>query len=253
MEQNPYTDIAPWEVKESPDEQKSGSSDISSPFTSSQKTGFIFLFIFALLILGVIFLQMQKNIFSPFTITTDVEETSDMLNEMDEQIRLQTTDTDVDGINDYDELNFYYTSPYLPDSDSDGIGDKAEIDAGTDPLCAEGEECIEVEGMIMTSSSLENTIDTISGNVFNPLDVLGVAEGESVDQVTKGDIYLFLDNPDEIRKAILASGQMDEQTLSQIDDETLMQFAREYYQKEVGELPSSMTSSTEEVSSDTNT
>ena len=40
--------------------------------------------------------------------------------ELDETIRLQRIDTDRDTITDYQELNFYSTSPYLPDTDSDG-------------------------------------------------------------------------------------------------------------------------------------
>ncbi|MCJ8313883.1 MAG: PQQ-binding-like beta-propeller repeat protein, partial [Saccharospirillaceae bacterium] len=44
------------------------------------------------------------------------------------------SDTDFDLISDYDELNVYMTSPLLSDTDGDGINDKQEIDAGLDPL-----------------------------------------------------------------------------------------------------------------------
>lgn len=49
-------------------------------------------------------------------------------------------DTDRDGLLDSDEFSIYRTSPYLEDSDSDGIDDKTEVDAGTDPNCA-GVDC----------------------------------------------------------------------------------------------------------------
>ena len=39
---------------------------------------------------------------------------------------LRNQDTDQDGLSDYDELYAYNTSPYLEDSDSDGILDKKE-------------------------------------------------------------------------------------------------------------------------------
>src|SRR3989344_3458461 len=48
---------------------------------------------------------------------------------------LSVKDTDGDGLNDYDELYIYKTSPYLEDSDSDGVSDSAEIQKGTNPNC----------------------------------------------------------------------------------------------------------------------
>ena len=52
-----------------------------------------------------------------------------------------TKDTDNDGLLDVDELNNYKTSPYLEDSDSDGVNDYQEIIAGTDPNCPAGKNC----------------------------------------------------------------------------------------------------------------
>lgn len=54
---------------------------------------------------------------------------------------ISTKDTDGDGITDAQELKIYNTSPFLEDSDSDGLGDKAEIDAGQDPNCPQGTDC----------------------------------------------------------------------------------------------------------------
>lgn len=45
-----------------------------------------------------------------------------------------STDTDKDGITDYDEINIYGTNPNKADTEGDGIKDGDEILAGTDPL-----------------------------------------------------------------------------------------------------------------------
>ena len=58
-----------------------------------------------------------------------------------DEAKLRVIDTDEDGITDWDELNIYLTSPYLQDSDSDGINDNVEIDLGTDPNCPTGRVC----------------------------------------------------------------------------------------------------------------
>jgi len=50
-------------------------------------------------------------------------------------------DTDLDGLTDFDETNFYKTSPYLEDSDSDGISDLKEVKDGTDPNCPKDKDC----------------------------------------------------------------------------------------------------------------
>ncbi len=44
------------------------------------------------------------------------------------------TDTDNDGLSDYDERKLHKTDPDNPDSDGDGLGDGYEVTHGTDPL-----------------------------------------------------------------------------------------------------------------------
>lgn len=46
---------------------------------------------------------------------------------------LKTTDSDKDGLSDYDEVVTYKSNPNLRDSDGDGFQDKAEVDAGYNP------------------------------------------------------------------------------------------------------------------------
>jgi hypothetical protein len=56
-------------------------------------------------------------------------------------IKLKSQDSDLDGVDDYTEIYIYHTSPYLEDTDGDGISDKQEIFNGTNPNCPEGQDC----------------------------------------------------------------------------------------------------------------
>lgn len=54
---------------------------------------------------------------------------------------LKSRDTDIDGLSDYDELYIYHTSPYIADTDSDGLNDGQEVKSGSNPNCAQGKDC----------------------------------------------------------------------------------------------------------------
>lgn len=54
---------------------------------------------------------------------------------------LQGKDTDGDGLNDFEELNVFTTSPYLTDTDGDNLDDAKEVQTGKDPNCPEGKRC----------------------------------------------------------------------------------------------------------------
>lgn len=59
----------------------------------------------------------------------------------EELIKKQQSDSDGDGLTDFDEEFIYNTSPYLSDSDSDGISDGDELTGNTNPNCPEGQPC----------------------------------------------------------------------------------------------------------------
>lgn len=87
------------------------------------------------------YLQIRRSIFLPFVRRTDVAfKSSDEL-DAERLALLKSTDTDKDGLSDYDELYVFRTSPFLADSDSDGIPDGVEVANGTDPNCPEGKIC----------------------------------------------------------------------------------------------------------------
>ncbi|MDD5043532.1 MAG: hypothetical protein PHD51_02570 [Patescibacteria group bacterium] len=113
---------------------------------SKGKANFIFAAVFILAITGVAlgFSNYYNNIKGPFVFKgSENEEASGSVNkEAQDSLDLRNKDTDSDGLNDYDELYVYNTSPYLDDSDSDNYKDKEEIDKGYDPNCPAGRVCI---------------------------------------------------------------------------------------------------------------
>jgi hypothetical protein len=188
-----------------------------SGLTGQQKTGFVLLLIFGVLAIGLGFLQMRNNIFSPFIVRNETEEPTLLL---DETTRLQRIDTDQDGLNDYEELNFYQTSPYLPDTDSDGIGDKTEIDRGADPLCPEGKDCSLGTDIVAPEADIASPLveETVT-----PEDILGDDEGIAAVGAEVIDIETFMQDPAALRELLLATGSITQEQLDAIDDDELLQ------------------------------
>lgn len=75
------------------------------------------------------------------SITAPFAQNQGQSNALETNLAVATIDTDRDGLYDSDELGVYGTSPFLPDSDSDGVNDADEIEQGKDPNCPEGQTC----------------------------------------------------------------------------------------------------------------
>lgn len=93
--------------------------------------------------------QVRRALNRPFTASLDefiAFQRSLGPSDAEKERKQKETDTDGEGISDWAELNVYHTSPYLADTDSDGVPDNIEIARGTDPNCAEGKICASVFG-----------------------------------------------------------------------------------------------------------
>lgn len=170
--------------------------------TQEQRIGVVLLSIFAILAVGLGFLQIRNSMYAPFALNNDV--TSAVADKMDTVSALHYRDTDKDGLNDFDELYVYNTSRYLADSDSDGLTDKQELDAGQDPLCAQGKEC-------------EN-----SGQAGIPMAEVFV----STTTPNPEELLLVLQDPKKIREMLESYG-MEKEMLNKIPDQELMTLVEE--------------------------
>ncbi|PLX26510.1 hypothetical protein C0581_04220, partial [Candidatus Parcubacteria bacterium] len=204
-----------------------------------QKTGFVLLLVFALLAVGLTFLQMRNTIYSPFVIHISREEIEAReAFEFDETTRLQQIDTDQDGLNDYEELFFYETSRYLPDTDSDGLDDKTEIDGGTNTLCPEGQAC-GVTGFDDLSTSTDPIISPLLEKSNTASDILLESQfnGGGLNAPGTPDINTMISDPAVLRQMLISTGQVSEEDLSEISDEQLMAMAQQLAQDQFSAPP----------------
>jgi hypothetical protein len=110
--------------------------------SKEQKVGLSFVVLCGLgaMILGGLYLW--RHVASPFSISYTGPQLLLRAEEKSAKEELEKkTDTDGDQISDYDEKNVYGTSPYIADTDSDGVSDSMEITNGQDPNCAKGKTC----------------------------------------------------------------------------------------------------------------
>lgn len=192
----------------------------------------------AVLVLSVVF--VRSNLLSPFLVPTAKLENareamkaivaSDQTREAERQ---RAKDTDRDGMNDYAELNTYKTSPYLSDTDSDGIPDAIEIAQGTNPNCPTGQTCgaianADLQPGYSVSSSYGSLLEATQ--VRRATDV-GMPSGSGTSQE---QFILTAPDPSTINAAqakdlLVKSGLVVPDQLSGLNDAGIMQVYRATY------------------------
>lgn len=163
-----------------------------------EKTLSVFIVVLCLAALGLGFFQIRYKIDYRRLWQTDKTKIAEESTDQNDLLGLKQKDTDNDGLNDYDELYVYGTSPYLPDTDSDGFDDKREIDTNQDPNCPQGQNCF---GQWPTELSGQN------------VDYSAIAAAQAQTQMPT--------NPDGIRQILLQSG-MAQSDLDLLTDDDLI-------------------------------
>ncbi len=194
---------------------------------NNQKIAIGILGFFAVTIIIMWFIQFKRSLERPFNTFSDSSSKQQVqVNDntclgpncsLQKESDLHNKDTDKDGLSDWDELNVYYTSPYLEDTDSDGFTDKEEIDSGNDPNCPAGRDCS------------EQTIKTNDNNQLEAADFKN--ENLSLDQISNGlnsvsdsELEKILQGQADaktLRQALINSGASEE-ALNKISDEDLL-------------------------------
>jgi len=211
-----------------------------SPLDKNQKIAVAGLAVFAVLVVILWFVQLKNNIYGPFNTTGQNQVATE---EENSAVALQAKDTDSDGLNDYDELNTYKTSPYLEDTDGDGFKDGEEIKSGNDPNCPQGKTC--TGGLLDNAATNQTTSATTpdaglqnlqneASAVNTLLNQLGAtnqsdttASSNSTTNLTS-DQLSALKNLDaaSLRQLLLQQG-MDKATLDKISDADLLKSFQE--------------------------
>ncbi len=141
----------------------------------------------------------------------------------DNLAKMMQTDTDGDGLSDYDEKYIYHTSIYLKDSDGDGYSDKEEIDNGYDPNCPKGENCHDINVQQTTGNS--QPADNGETDSSTGTQSANGSEQQALTEQQKQELLNL--SPDEIRQLLLKSGEISKEELDKIDDQTLKQVLEE--------------------------
>jgi len=189
--------------------------DINSGLSWKEKTAFFGLLFFAIFVIYLGFKQMKNTLRNPFVkfVLENNEKSPPKQSESAKMEELKKKDTDKDGLTDYDELYIYNTSPYLADSDSDGIDDKTEIDNKQDPNCPVGKNC-GTKSAIVAADETGTGTKTVANNLF---------AGNLSETEQKFLQTLTTKNPDPkiIRQFLLDQGT-DPNLVNQITDKELL-------------------------------
>lgn len=205
----------------------------------SPKIIFSFLLLIALGTLTYGFYSLSNNVYQSNLSAQSQTNTQAEADSLVEQLAIQKSlDTDKDGLNDYEEVNVYETSPYLADTDSDGYSDKTEIERGHDPLCPKEDNCrVDWSGKKTTASAAEDSQkENSSGNFLEEPPInpeanlnteLETPENDKANLSAEDLQALNSLTASEVRELLKTQGQITDEELSQIDDETLMQIYKE--------------------------
>jgi len=183
---------------------KNEATQIIKDLPREQKMAAVFLAAFSILIVVSSVLLFNFKLNKPFS-TDKIMSGATTATTSD----LSKIDSDGDSLSDYDETNIYRTSPYLEDSDSDGLNDKQEVLNGSDPNCPAGKICNAIEvAPIASSSDIRDSVDPGEMPIMTGAASIVPGMGNEI-------------TPTTLRQILLQNGY-NQSDLDQISDEDIM-------------------------------
>ncbi|MEA3249027.1 MAG: hypothetical protein U9Q03_01570 [Patescibacteria group bacterium] len=177
--------------------------------------------------------QINRSIVEPMARKGDFKFKTSAEVEREKEERLKQIDTDGDGLNDYDELYIFRTSPFLEDTDSDGAPDGLEVADSTDPNCPAGRSCRQVRSSEpgTTSGGAGAEPSDLAPDEQDVLDAMELAFGD-LDEITPETMRTRLAemSAEELREFLSKIGVPDEM-LQQADDEMMRSLLLETLQE----------------------
>lgn len=188
-----------------------GEKSTQTGLSKEQKIGFVLLLAFGILSIGLGILQIRNNMYSHFALNNSIPLA--IKDQVDTVDALRFRDTDKDGLSDFDELYVYGTSPYLADTDGDGIPDGQEVKLGKNPLCPEGQNC-GVSAETVALDALNTTTAMIDQSLTAPTTSAPL------------DLQSAIQDPAQVRQ-MLINANVSPDVVNKVSDADLMKMITE--------------------------
>lgn len=218
-----------------------------------QKISVCLLGVCGVLVVGLSLYRLQANVVEPFLVDNASIVKSKILigqTPADLEALQRRTDTDGDGLSDWDETNVYHTNPNLRDSCGDGVVDNIRVATGKNINCPTNQIGIEAKPVTNGDAAATGTVlgsPEAVGSLYPQVNSSDFAPspGQSAPS-SDGTAALFADStpglplardPATIRKALI--GKVDDATLKKISDADLLKLYDEAMAIQSGQAPTS--------------
>lgn len=221
-------------------------------FSTEQKVSVVLLSVVGIVTLGLSMYHLASAVTNPFRVTTSsLYQAKQIVGLTDAQVAYaqKKTDSDGDGLSDWDETNVFHTNPYLRDSCGDGLPDNIRVITNHNVQCQDTTP--PTQGIVNTSG-----LDANSNGIMG--EGAGVAAGlqASLQGASASGTLLPASTPaapslprDPAIIRQMLKGQVPDAELNSISDSDLLQLYDQAMAQENNPSTSTATSTATDASS----